>query len=613
MKKFIPSFIFSLCCLLSQAQITFLKTDMPEHKDTLVSRVFPTNWGLAGANRVYDFRMFHSTALDSIYYLTPTSAQNATVPNANLAVTSDHKTYLLGENTTSYFAFDGLQVEVNGNTIITNYSQIDTYYKFNTVYGQKFRGTYAGTTTVPGSTVGISAANQVRISNTTTYTDTIDGWGKVKTPVGTYDCLRQKRVEHSTTVIDYNLCGICPWTNYTTVTTTSTTYGYLAKETHGTVINFTYDSINEPLSASWSATPPYPIANFSYTTGTNGLANFTDSSTGAPLTYSWNFGDGTAVSTAVSPNHNFAANGTYYVCLTVTNVSGTNTKCDSVHITNINANTPPKAIMDSATVIQPGSVSIHVLANDVNYIPADTVCITFVFGPAAADATVSGCSQIIFHPSNATFTGLDTFFYISCDTHLPALCDTGMVVVDVLPAPVSPTADFTFTQNGCLGGTFVNHSLSADSLFWNFTAQPTGFDTTIVNASLISVPNGSSPFSGKNFSVCLTATNAYGRSVKCDTVSFICAGIDEISPADYRIYPNPASDMIQIDLFHIDQAMLKDISDIVIYNVLGEKIKILPIDSQSISVSELSNGVYIIGIVDKNKSKKILGKVEVLR
>jgi glucose/arabinose dehydrogenase/regulation of enolase protein 1 (concanavalin A-like superfamily) len=44
---------------------------------------------------------------------------------------------------------------------------------------------------------------------------------------------------------------------------------------------------------------------------------------GLPLTYSWNFGDGSAVSTSANPSHTYSSNGTYTATLTVNNGSST--------------------------------------------------------------------------------------------------------------------------------------------------------------------------------------------------------------------------------------------------------------------------------------------------
>lgn len=70
--------------------------------------------------------------------------------------------------------------------------------------------------------------------------------------------------------------------------------------------------------------------NADYTFAINGrkLTFGNLSSTG---TYNWNFGDG-ATSTETNPTHTYASNGTYEICLTVTNDCGSKEKCQSVSI-----------------------------------------------------------------------------------------------------------------------------------------------------------------------------------------------------------------------------------------------------------------------------------------
>jgi PKD repeat protein/Cu/Ag efflux protein CusF len=72
-----------------------------------------------------------------------------------------------------------------------------------------------------------------------------------------------------------------------------------------------------------------PTANFTFTP-TNGniplTVAFTGTSTGYPTTYQWNFGDGTANDTTVSPTHIYNKCGVFTVVLTVSNTAGSNTK-----------------------------------------------------------------------------------------------------------------------------------------------------------------------------------------------------------------------------------------------------------------------------------------------
>jgi len=82
---------------------------------------------------------------------------------------------------------------------------------------------------------------------------------------------------------------------------------------------------------------PGPVANFTASplTGIAPLTvQFTDLSTNAPTSWSWNFGDGnTANSTVQNPVHTYANPGNYTVSLTVTNSWGSNTRTKIKYIT----------------------------------------------------------------------------------------------------------------------------------------------------------------------------------------------------------------------------------------------------------------------------------------
>ena len=77
-----------------------------------------------------------------------------------------------------------------------------------------------------------------------------------------------------------------------------------------------------------------PVANFSadVVNSCTGIIKFTDLSSNAPASWSWNFGDG-QTSVTQNPTHLYPANGTYTVTLTATNSFGSNTKTLTNYIT----------------------------------------------------------------------------------------------------------------------------------------------------------------------------------------------------------------------------------------------------------------------------------------
>jgi PKD repeat protein len=150
--------------------------------------------------------------------------------------------------------------------------------------------------------------------------------------------------------------------------------------------------------------PDKPVANFSGTplTGPAPLTvDFTDSSTNAPTSWSWTFGDG-GVSTAQNPSHLYADAGTYTVTLTAANVAGSDVETKTAYVTvqapleNTYFTLPaPVRVLDS----RPGGTGLSgVFSSGVhrtlsiagaNGIPADAVAIT-------GNLTVSGQTKAGF-------------------------------------------------------------------------------------------------------------------------------------------------------------------------------------------------------------------------
>jgi hypothetical protein len=77
----------------------------------------------------------------------------------------------------------------------------------------------------------------------------------------------------------------------------------------------------------------HPIAKYRYDQDTSSYLHisFTDLSYYAPTSWSWDFGDGSS-SNEPSPEHTFPSDGTYDVCLTVSNANSSNTFCRTLII-----------------------------------------------------------------------------------------------------------------------------------------------------------------------------------------------------------------------------------------------------------------------------------------
>lgn len=77
-----------------------------------------------------------------------------------------------------------------------------------------------------------------------------------------------------------------------------------------------------------------PAAEFTFDDSADPIIAFTDISTSAPTEWYWTFDDG-ANSTEQNPTHTYLTNGLYNVCLTASNLGGSNTVCHTVGINNV--------------------------------------------------------------------------------------------------------------------------------------------------------------------------------------------------------------------------------------------------------------------------------------
>ncbi len=581
------------------------------------------------------------------------------------------------------------------------------------------------------------------------------------------DLLAEPHVSYNLTA-DFNATPICLSNPPTTVTFTdnssaimgnrmynraayigapevSYTYNYGDGSPNENVINPTHVfNTNGPFTTTltdtlfgWSVTcvetatavfGPQAQAAFSNTSN-NLTANFTDMSSGSPQSWLWDFGDGNT-STQQNPIHTYAADGTYTVCLTITDICGTDSSCSSVVICTLptaqfsNTTTALTAtftdMSNSATSwlwdFGDGNTSTqqnptHTYAVDGTY----TVCLTIT----DACGTDSSCSSVVVCTlptaqfSNttaaltATFTDMSSsatswawdfgdgntstqqnpiHTYAADGTYTVCLIVTDACGADTICNPVTincpnPTAQFSSVET-LLTATFTDMSSSATSWLWEFgdgntsTQQnPThtyatpgtytvclivsdscGIDT-VCNPVVISCPAPAPGFtynavgSVTNFTntttagggiigylwdfgdgntstvqdpqhtyaadgtytVCLTVTDTCGTDSTCQTITIIGTGIDRNAlEQTLNVYPNPAKDVLQVALSYSGTKNLSiKMVDLTGKTVMHKTMTNANAQLITLNTSTLSEGIYILHVNTNNES--VARKVTIIK
>jgi PKD repeat protein len=205
-----------------------------------------------------------------------------------------------------------------------------------------------------------------------------------------------------------------------------------------------------PPTADFSATP---------TSGPASLAvQFTDTSTGSPTSWSWDFGDGNS-SIQQNPLHTYNSVGTYTVALTATNTAGsaTETKTDFVQVFS-------PVVAGFSTSVNSGLVPFP-----VTFTNSSTGATSYVWDFGDGSATVTTESPTHTYTSSGTFT--------------VTLTATGEGGVDTETTTITANgtvgASFTIAVNG--GGTGATSGYEADTINLDASgsANATGFSWSI--------------------------------------------------------------------------------------------------------------------------------------
>lgn len=240
-----------------------------------------------------------------------------------------------------------------------------------------------------------------------------------------------------------------------------------------------------------------PKASFTSTATTiceGSNVTFTSTSTNYPTSYSWNFGDGTPVSTTQNPVHQYATAGTYTATLTVTNQWGSTTSTPvTVTVTDFddatfsytqstycsNAGNQTPTVVDAGTFsATPAGLSINSSTGVIDLAASTIGTYTITNATSGACPDTKTTSITINQAADASFNYPSNTICLSDANQTPTIIEagtfssnpTGLVFVSNATGEIntagSNAGTYTITYN--VGGTCPNSSQTNITL----TANP---------------------------------------------------------------------------------------------------------------------------------------------
>lgn len=320
-----------------------------------------------------------------------------------------------------------------------------------------------------------------------------------------------------------------------------------------------------------SSYPVTPVANFSF--AGDPTVVFTDLSTNIPTEWSWDFGDG-GTSTLQNPVHLYTVNGTYTVCLTATNVAGSDSECMNIVIDGYVA---PIAAFDYTG--DPVVNFTDLSTND----PA-TWLWNFDDGGVSVEQNPTHT-----YATNGTFN-------VCLSVTGPGGSDTHCEDVVITANGEAPETDFSFVITG-LTAVFTDLSTNdPDDWYWDFAdGAISGLQNPTHTYAVVDIYN-----------VCLSTTNGFGVNTNCKTVN-LQTGIVTANFNIITLYPNPVESYTLIT----GDAAVNGYENITIVNTIGQNINtnnMITSDNGVIKIntSLLAAGSYTVKLT--NGDRQYVGK-----
>jgi len=363
------------------------------------------------------------------------------------------------------------------------------------------------------------------------------------------------------------------------------------------------------------------------------LVSFTDNSTSdlnIISSYSWDFGDGSALDFSQNPTHSYASPGTYTAELTMTDASG----CPDIATVNITVLSDLIIDVTGTDVTCFGDIDGQALASPQNgtgpysYVwddPSLQTTQTATNLAPFATYTVSvvdnlGCtgtgSVMINEPLEFTLsmTRTDALCFDSSDGSATAITVNGIpqftFLWDDLSAQTTQTAGnlpagtYSVTaidSNGCVATGMITINAPTEMFITGIVTYDNGTSNGAIDAT---ITGGTSPYTNTDWSNTATTEDITGLASGNYTITVTDAngctkdttfsvkssvGLNDLSSIGFEIYPNPTTGSFQVKGSGYYTILITDAAGKIVMNINGT-------NNTTIDLSVFEKGIYFVQI-----------------
>jgi PKD repeat protein len=246
---------------------------------------------------------------------------------------------------------------------------------------------------------------------------------------------------------------------------------------------------------------------------------------GDPFTYLWNFGDGTATSTASAPSHTFPANGPYTVTLTLTDGWGDAANTTRVvSFTEPPTNVAPIPVIDSPVCTARACTLSAATSSDPD---GDTFTYLWNFGDLATSTSASPTHTYVADGTyTVTLTLTDAWGKAASTTRVVTIAKPG---TNLPPVPVINPVVCAARACTIYGVSSSDPNSDTFTYLWNF-GDGTATATAATNTHTYAVDG--------TYTVTLTTTDAWGDAASTTRVVTIAKPVTNVPPVPVMGVPS---------------------------------------------------------------------------